>query len=128
MITYTVDPDEDLTVFNAKGFITVDELITHMKGFARDSRTRLTLWDFTEATYDTSSPLRDLTSLFRELLPYSENRRGGRSALLYSTPATYGIGRMGEILADLRSFPFDFKVFKDRAEAMSWLTSGRPEG
>ena len=125
MITSTADLAADLTVFKAKGSITVHELITHMKGFARDSRTRLTLWDFTEATYDTSSPQRDLTSLFRELLPYAENRRGGRSALLYETSG-FGIGRMAEILADLRSFPFEFKVFRNRAEALSWLFSVSP--
>lgn len=35
----------------------------------------------------------------------------------------YGLGRMAEVFGEFVSVPFDFRIFKDRTDALAWLNS-----
>ena len=50
---------------------------------------------------------------------HADKVRGARWATLVSTPASYGMGRMGQVLGE--GGPVALGVFLDHAEAMRWL-------
>jgi hypothetical protein len=60
-------------------------------------------------------------AVFDALVPFSEARRGGHSALLFSSTVGFGLGRLSEALAEVREFPLELKAFSQRRDAMLWL-------
>jgi len=62
--------------------------------------------------------LHSLSSLHGRLLGF----RARRTALLVHDEAQYGLGRMFQILADLRGA--EVAVFKDEGDALEWLERG----
>jgi hypothetical protein len=110
----------ELTVHVVSGSVTTEEVRDAAVVFLQEAPTRLSFWDFTNADFS-GTQVSDLVTLFDALVPYTHRRRGGKTALLFNSTEGYGLGRLGEALAEIRSFPFEFKAFSDRKEARLWL-------
>jgi hypothetical protein len=122
-IISTIDTKLELTIHTVSGPVTGDELIAAAVDYVRDSPSRLALWDFTGADFS-PMPTVDLVPLFDAAKPFIENRRGGKSAFLFNSREGFGLGRMSEMLADSRDYPYEVQAFWDREAAMNWLTAG----
>jgi len=130
MISSSSGASPDLTTHVVTGEVRGEDLQRAAMAFLKDSPTRLALWDFTEAQFSTLTT-QDLVAVFDSLVPYAEARRGGRSALLFSSTVGFGLGRLSEALAEVRDFPFELKAFGRRSDALLWLEipieNGDPE-
>jgi hypothetical protein len=130
MITTSTEPDKDLTVHMVTGQVRGEELLEASLTFLREAPTRLALWDFSDALFSALST-QDLVSVFDALMPYVDSRRGGRSALLFTSTVGFGLGRLSEALAEVRNYPYEFKAFTNRKDALLWLDlpvgNGDPE-
>jgi hypothetical protein len=124
MITASIDSSGGLTVHRVEGTFTIADLRDAAVAFVRDAPTPMALWDFTAADFG-SVQAGSLAVVFDGVRPYAENRRGARSALLFSSAVGFGLGRMSEALAEVRSYPYPFKAFSDREAALHWLRTGR---
>lgn len=120
MISTTADPTSGLTVHVVTGAFSVLELRDAAVAFVKDAPTPLALWDFSEADFS-QLPAAALAGVFDGARPYAENRKGGRTALLFQSAVGFGLGRMSEALAEVREYPYLFKAFWDRESAMAWL-------
>lgn len=110
----------ELTVHVVSGSVTVADVRDAAMVFLQEAPTRLSFWDFSNAQFS-GIEVRDLVSLLSAILPYTDRRRGGKTALLFNSTEGYGLGRLCEALAEVRDFPFEFKTFSDRKEARLWL-------
>ena len=110
----------DLTVHVVSGVVRADELRDKAIEFLTVAPTPLALWDFSEADFsELTTP--SLVLVFDALVPYMQNRRGGKSALLFQSTVGFGLGRLSEALAEVREFPYEFKAFSNREDALLWL-------
>jgi hypothetical protein len=110
----------ELTVHVVIGRVTVEEIVEAAVGFIEGAPTRLSLWDLCQADFaGLSTP--EVRSIFNLIAPYKDKRRGGKAALLFASTEGYGLGRMGEAMAEMGGFPFEVRAFPDRREAMLWL-------
>ncbi len=119
-------PAPGLTVLVVTGPVSPEELRNRAVEFVRYHPTPLALWDFGQAEFSTVSS-NDIRSVFDAARPFAENRRSGKTALLFSSALGYGMGRMSEAIAEHREFPYTFRSFWDREAAMQWLRAGAGE-
>jgi len=115
-----LDQPNGVTVVTVRGAVTAAEVqAAAIKVCERTTQIRV-LWDGTWADVSRIS-LVDLQSLFHTLQPVVSSREGGKTALLTSVDAAFGIARWISILSELSGFPHPIKAFKDREEAVEWL-------
>jgi hypothetical protein len=48
-------------------------------------------------------------------------RKGGKTAFVSPSPGAYGMGRMYELLSEIRNSPVERRVFMSKQEALEWL-------
>lgn len=114
---YVVDESRSLILSRAWGVLTDQELRTHLTAFSNDPRFRPNfhqLADFREVT-----DLAVTSSGVRYLARESPFTGGSRRALVVSSDAAFGLGRMFQILDD-ESAP-EVEVFRDLDDALAWL-------
>lgn len=119
-IETTIDRDADLTVRTVAGEVTAEELLDALATYRAGEVTRYILWDCHEASWDrlTGSEVR---SIAQAALGHSGRRPGGRTALLVSSAAAFGMARMIDQSLSASDSPVEFQTFYDRAAAMAWL-------
>lgn len=120
MIVSRFDPTLDLTFHEVSGPVTAEELGRRAVEFVRDRPTPLALWDFTGADVSGLSA-KDLRTLLRRIQPHAENRRGGRTALVFGSTLGFGLGRMAEAFGETSGFPYEFRAFRELGAALLWL-------
>jgi len=54
---------------------------------------------------------------------YSHRRPCGRTAMLFSTPAAFGMGHMFEITRSVNGAKADHALFTEKESALQWLIS-----
>jgi len=122
MITSSYEPELDLTIHVVTGSVTAEELGDRAAQFMGKNPSLLSLWDFSHA--DISALSADgLRAIFNRARPYAERRRGGRTALVFSSAVGFGMGRMAEAFGEAGGFPYEFRSFWDRDAALIWLGS-----
>jgi hypothetical protein len=126
MIISSPGLNPELTVHVVTGRVTVEELIEAATSFLEGAPTRLALWDLCQADFS-GIPTASVQSIFNSVAPFKERRRGGKSALLFASTEGFGLGRIGEAMAEIRGFPFEVRAFSDRREAMLWLEMRKEE-
>ncbi len=112
-----------LTTIVASGLLTAEEIKEKALDLCRGPASPLVLWDGTDADISGLS-LKDLYGLFYSIRPFVSARDGGRTALLTSTPAAFGIGRWISTMAELSGFAHPIRPFHDREAAIQWLMEG----
>ena len=115
----------DLTVHTVEGRVTAAEVIDKIREFYHGgSITTNTMWDFTaaDASRVESREIREIAVVVSR---YGHKRKGGRTALVLPGDLEFGLGRMfssfTEMEMEMEDNPFEFRCFRNRAEAESWL-------
>ena len=119
-IRTTIDELNTLTEHVATDVVTDAEMFACQAAFYETGPTRLELWDMSGADL-TKITIAGLQRFVAREASLGTLRRGGRSAVITKTNLQYGLGRMAEILGEFESLPFDFRIFRKRADAVAWL-------
>ncbi len=116
-----VDFEKDLTVNAVAGEITAAEVREKIVEYYEGKVTGLILWDFSKAEIHdvTAEDVRELVELSNS---YTSRRIGGKTALVFSSAAAYGFGRMFDILKNVDDAqPVNHASFRNVADALEWL-------
>ena len=102
-----VDADLDLTVNNAEGVLTIDEIIGAVKAYLADDPTSKVLWDFYRADGSgiSTEDLIKLQDIVRRTAPKNVKRK---VAIVVSRDLGFGISRMAESQAGIAGITADY--------------------
>ena len=112
-------------IFRISGVLTYDDMLAVAKEYG-PRITRHVVWDWSSAVSAqlTAEQIRSWPSVIKG---YMINReKGGKSALVASSPLFVGLSRMYETCCGLCNLPFDVKIFHSMDEAMNWLGHEQP--
>ncbi|MCJ7773604.1 MAG: hypothetical protein MUP22_10795 [Desulfobacterales bacterium] len=117
-----IDKQKDLTIITLTGEITTDEIIQKIEKYYSKDVTKLILWDFSEASLIkiTSEEVQKIALLTKK---YSEIRKGGKTTLVFVSDLGFGLGRVFEISKDIEGSMVARMIFRDKQEALQWLSS-----
>lgn len=114
------DDSTQITEHIAMGTIIDDEMFASQKEFLEHDPTKLELWDMTGSDLSKIT-ITGMRQFMNRAVQLGEARRGGKTAVVVQSKLQYGIGRIAEAFAEFLNFPFDFRLFNQRDEAISWL-------
>ncbi len=114
------DDSTQITEHIATGMITDDEMFTSQKEFLEHNPTKLELWDMTASDLSKIT-IPGMRKFMYRAAQRGEVRRGGKTAVIVQSKLQYGIGRIAEVFAEFINFPFEFRLFNQRDEGISWL-------
>jgi hypothetical protein len=119
--TITFEAAKQRAVLTFHGPQTYADLVTvlqHLADAPERTSTLGLLWDLRDATLELrASEVYSLSLLGSRLLHASQHR----IAVVVSTIAMYGIGRMAQAYAEVVRYPGAYAVFRNLAEAEIWL-------
>jgi hypothetical protein len=113
-------PEPDLTLFEVVGDADAEHVLRQIITFLREAPTPLVLWDFSRGSMRVMTS-EDLRAIATQAAPYTDVRRGGRTAILCASDVDFGLGRMFQAFVEILAAPFDLMVFRDPGEARAWL-------
>jgi hypothetical protein len=90
--------------------------------------TLLQLWDMTEAGVG-STTSEGLAQFVAKAARLGQERAGGKTAVVVRSDLQFGLARMSEAFAASHPLPYTLRVFRDRDQALAWLTgpdTGKP--
>jgi len=119
-ITSSLEAGKDLTVVTVVGDVDAGQVLSQIITFLTGEPTRLVLWDIRAGSLAGISR-EDLQMIVKRGAPYSDRRRGGRTAVICSKEVDIGLSRMFAIFASLEHIPFEMNVFRDIGKAREWL-------
>jgi hypothetical protein len=115
-----VDKVKNLTIMSAFGEVLVDQITEAIDQFYLSEYTLNLIWDFSSA--DVSSITKDNIYIILECAKkYAHLGEGGKAAFVMPNEFSYGMGRMYEILAEIKGIPINLYVSRSFNEAMSWM-------
>jgi hypothetical protein len=116
----TVDDSRQLTIFTICESLNFGDVEQSMKTFYAGVVTRNVLWDIQNAdvTEFDSGQIQRLASL---PLRFTEERKGGKTAIVASTDLAFGLSRMFQIFGETKDLPFLFRVFRTTEDALKWI-------
>jgi hypothetical protein len=79
------------------------------------------IWDIRAATVTLSGE--QLRQMIATRQARATSSRSRRTAVVVSSPLTYGMSRMAEIYLEVASFPTDFQIFHTIEEARAWIAA-----
>jgi hypothetical protein len=121
-IKITRDEVKDLTIHVVIGPVSEEEMYDAIENFYNREPTMFLLWDMSQAEVaDVASSV--LEAFVQRAATLEGKRKGGRTAVFAPYDLQFGIGRMSEAFAELKSMPFKFRVFRSRQCALEWLIS-----
>jgi hypothetical protein len=115
-----IDKEKDIIEHIATGDVVDDEMFEAQREFYENSPTRLQIWDMTEGNV-TGVTIGGMRTFVERDSRKGQARKDGNTAVVASTQLQFGLARMAEAFGEFVSLPFAFRVFKDRAEAFTWL-------
>ena len=124
-ISIRSDRDSDLTTITIKGDLREDDFHNSLSEYFRGESTLNTLYDLTEG--DCSNiPSKYYIGLIRVGRAYAQE--GARSAMVFSNPVDFGIGRMIESHCESIGYKSELACFHSVSEARDWLSLPRRTG
>ncbi len=120
----SIDPARDLTVQTVVGEVTAPEIRDAITKYYEGTVTGRILWDFRQAslTRITADEIRGLVRLTQQ---YADRRPNGKTALLFSSASSFGLGRMFDIPRNADAGTIGHMSFMDEASAVEWLGVAR---
>jgi hypothetical protein len=113
-------PEADLTLFEVVGDADAEHVLRQVVAFLHEAPTPLVLWDFSRGSMRVMTS-QDLRAIATRAAPFTDVRRGGRTAILCPRDVDFGLGRMFQAFVEILAAPFDLMVFRDSDEARAWL-------
>jgi len=121
MLTYTIFPDYDFTLFVSQGDTQADEWIKTLISYGTKGITRYELFDLRQHTYLFST--QEVEKILNLTIRNTEHRpQETKTAIVVDKAAMYGISRIYDILAEIEGIEgLVTEVFYDIGEAVEWL-------
>jgi hypothetical protein len=119
-IEMSVDRGADLTVMTVTGEVTAREILDAIATIYAGGRTTCVLWDFTSAQLERVRAS-EVKPLVQAIQPFTAGLAGGKTAMVFSSAAAYGLGRIFDQLRQAWNSPVETRSFRDRAAALAWL-------
>ena len=119
-IEYYLDETNNLTSLFVKGRVEANQIIAAIKAFYQGTPTKYVLWNYSQAQLSHLSN-NDVERIADTVNRYSNRSLVRKTALVFSQEVSFGLGRMFELLAELKGIPPRFMCFKKLDEAKSWL-------
>ena len=129
-IERTIDGSNTRTIITVRGTVAPDDVISALDAFYGSVGTPHLVWDFSNADLAMSEAERlplALSRIIERAKSYAHRREGGRTAIVLPDVVGFGIGRMYEIMSEVKSHSIAHGVFKSLDEAVKWLGSPGPE-
>ena len=125
-IETSIDFDRDLTIQTVSGEISADDIRRRIRSYYEGEITGLLLWDFTDADIGniSASDVRNLVELTNS---YAARRGGGKTALVFSSASSFGMGRMYDLSKEADGRPVTHASFRDLKAALEWLGAAADE-
>lgn len=127
-IEKTVDDSRNLTIFTLQGKVTADELEEAIEGYWTEGPiTPYVLWkgdgEGVSISHITGDELRKVSSVVLRFRDLTEQRRGGKTAIIAPADIDFGLSRIIEALHlnVTPELPYGFRVFRSEAEALAWI-------
>jgi hypothetical protein len=120
-IDTTIDIDRRLTIHTVAGEVSPDEISLKIKTYSESGPTDFVLWDFSKAKLHkiASSHVENFISLTNH---YSSYRKGGKTALVFSSDLGFGLGRIFDARLDLMESKIPYMTFRNKDDALKWLS------
>ena len=120
IIETTIDIDRQLTIQTVTGEATFAEIAHAIKTYYEGVVTKFVLWDSTQAVLDNvkANEVEALAALTKKC---SGRRKGGKTALVFSSDLGFGIGRMFDTHHEILASAVSHGSFRSREEALKWL-------
>jgi hypothetical protein len=119
-IEMSVDRVTDLTELTVTGEVTAQDLLDVIAAIYAGGRTTCVLWDFSKAELERVKAS-DVRPLVEAAQQYSAASASGRTAMVFSSAAAYGLGRIFDQLRQVWDSPVKTMSFRDRGAALAWL-------
>jgi len=116
IITVKFEPENDLTIFTVKGDLSADEILKYSSEYS----TKYVLWDATGGSVRKIQTV-DFRRIAVEMKKHSQNRAGGKTALVGKFNIDFGLSRMYEAFAGIEEIPITYKTFRNYDDALRWL-------
>ncbi|HUI93387.1 MAG TPA: hypothetical protein VLX68_14160 [Chitinivibrionales bacterium] len=122
MTNVIVNKECNLTTYVSKGVLAFDGIRDAIAAFYEGAPTLHIIWNLTEADLSNLSgdEVRDLAKTAKS---HYRSREGGKTALVASSDADYGLARMYEVFTEFAKLPASVKVFRTMEEAQQWIRS-----
>ncbi len=119
-IDTNIDTGLRLTVHTITGEVYPEDISDKIKTYSESGPTELVLWDFSKA--DLSKLRIEHVDKFISLTKhYSNYRKGGRTALVFSSDLGFGFGRIFDTRMDIMDSKIPYMTFKNMEDAFKWL-------
>lgn len=119
-IKFSIDKAKDLTTVTIVGDLQAGELRAILEDYYRQSPTSLIMMDSRQGRWS-SMPTTDYNRSIHSWITQGKSREGGKTAIIFSDPADFGMGRYLESHLSLAGFPTELECFRDIAKAERWL-------
>ncbi len=119
-ITTSVDNEKQLTTHTVIGQVSFEEGMETLKQSLEVQPTRNVLWDFRKASLARVSS-KETEAMMNYIQHHSEKRSGGKTALVASGNLEYGLSRMAETLAEIKTISIQINAFRSFKEAIQWF-------
>lgn len=119
-IKFSIDKAKDLTTVTIVGALQPGELRAVLEDYYKQSPTRLIMMDSRQGTWSTMSTT-DYNRAIQTWILRGQSRTGGKTAIIFSDPADFGMGRYLESHLSMAGFPTQLECFRDIEKAERWL-------
>lgn len=117
-----VDPLLNLTEQQVAGDFSAREALETLAQFYDVSPTERLLWDVSSASIG-SIAVEEFAQIADKVARYAKDHPGTRTAVVTSGELAYGLTRMYEAFRETRNIRTSFMSFRDRTDALAWLTA-----
>jgi hypothetical protein len=119
-IDTNIDSNRQLTIHTITGEVSPEEISNKIITYSESGPTDFVLWDFSKAELNNikSNHIETFISLTKQ---YSSYRRGGKTALVFSSDLGFGLGREFDTYIDLAESNIPYVTFRNRELALKWL-------
>lgn len=118
-ISLKTNRESDLTVITIKGVLNQHDLPNTLVDYFANEPTLNTIYDSTDGDWS-NNPTEYYLNMIR--LGKAYTRKGARSAMVFSNPVDYGIGRMIESHCELEGYENELACFRTLEQAEIWLS------
>ena len=118
-VEINIDRNKNLSVISLRGHVEFKERLSAFESFYRNPTKHL-IYDKSVSDGHTISG--DEIHRFIELVNLNKDKRkNGKTAIVSSAKADYGISRMFELIAEAHDIPWDIQCFMSIEEASTWI-------
>ncbi|GJM13502.1 MAG: hypothetical protein DHS20C12_19050 [Pseudohongiella sp.] len=118
-ISIDVDRKNDITIIAIKGTLEKEDLPNTLSEYFANEPTMNTIYDSTEGDWS-NNPSKYYMDMIRSSKVYA--RKGARTAMVFSNPVDFGIGRMVESHCELEGYENELACFHSLQDAKHWLS------